>query len=597
MNRSRTSRTIALIVGLAGTAIPVSAQNDPSSQPGRDPVRGDRLSQLDTPRDWQPGDDRDVAHANGAAPEFRSARWMDDRGVLNPAGEHIATMTDFIVDRGSGRIEYGIVKSGAVLGLGGKEIAIPYGNFEWNTRQEKLVLNLEKDQLLAQPEFSAKEWDRAMARSGGEGESALRDSLHKSSSGMRDPYDGKLAGAKATKIEGEIISVNRDRTAGEFRGADKPLGQDRRDQDIKDHDLKDKDLTDKDPKDRSDTDLKTDRDHKDRADKPHMTRSSGENVWLTVRTDDGAMRRVVLGPSWYVSSGKVTPMRGQRVVIDGVAPADDADKAIVARTITIDGQQIVLRTEDHAPLWMSPPATDQSGPSGAARRYVLLSTLTGASVDCRGVKCGNVHDVIIERESGEIAFLSIDPDKNFLGIGDARRLVPWQVATVFVDGDVHLDANREMVLASPETPGDLTTLNRAESVYRAYGIDAPDYRVTGRADAGRGRWGPVYAAMDRDSRATLTGTVIEVSDQRISDDLPSARVMKLRTSDGEKLVLLGPADAVQAGVPDHDGDAIVVETYRTTIDGKPYLVARTINVDGRQITLLENTGNVWGDGR
>ncbi len=81
--------------------------------------------------------------------------------------------------------------------------------------------------------------------------------------------------------------------------------------------------------------------------------------------------------------------------------------------------------------------------------------IKGADVRCRGESCGEVDDVLIDTVSGRALLLSIDPDENFLGIADTKRLVPWSIATLGFDGTVNVDADKTMVTNSVETPDDL----------------------------------------------------------------------------------------------------------------------------------------------
>ncbi len=530
---SQLLRRIAALTALAGTALPAAAQNDPSSQPGHDPIRNDRTS--------------NPAHRNRNAREaalkiendvdFRSSAWIDDREVVNTEGQTIGKVHDFILDRGSGKIDQVIVRSGTVLGLGGKDVVLPYDQFRWDENLEKLQLDMTREELQNHPEFSADEWKRAMGHDKDGG--PLRDRL--SGKQMRDPFDRDLQNARATTIEGEVVNVDREREG-----------------------------------------------------------DNGEQVRLTVREESGREHRVLLGPSWYIGSGPVTPMRGQHVTVEGLVPGEKGGDLVIARIVRIDGRELVLRDKDNQPRWMADERAaggDGHEPTTTARRYILMSSLVGSDVDCRGVDCGKVHDVIIERNSGEIAFLSIDPDDNFLGIGDTRRLVPWQVATVFVDGDVHIDANREMVLASPETPDDLTTLNRAEMVYRAFGVEPPAYKPVARAGQHTGRWRPIYASMDRSSRTTMSGTVVDTTTVRLNDELPSAKVLRIRTDEGERVILLGPSATTEKHVLPDRNESIVIEAYRASVDGKPYWIAQSVTVDGQRVTLLEETGDLWNPDR
>jgi sporulation protein YlmC with PRC-barrel domain len=413
MNRNRLSTMIAVLVSVAGT--PLAAQTDSPKRP-------------DPSRPSQPGDRSETERSKTAAQsavEFRSFAWIAGRDVLNAKGESVGSISDMILDRGSGRVDFAVVKTGAVLGIGGRHVALPYDTFSWNEKEQKLVLPITVDELKTYPEFSSEEWERAVDTGRTDSTSPLRDRLAERSGRAGDPYAGKFGSARTTRVEGDVVSVDRD-----------------------------------------------------------GSETHGEHMVLGVRTVDGATRRIALGPSWYVAAGPVVPMRGQHVVIEGSSFADEPE-LIVAQSVRVDGKELKLRRPDGTPTWAG--ASDRTGDSQpgdhTARRYLLLSTVKGSKVACRSLASGTVDDLVLERNSGHLAFLSIDPDENFLGIADTKRLVPWSVVTVFVDGTVHVDANKEMVLASPETPADLTTLNRADEVYKAYQVKGPSFRPAARSGA------------------------------------------------------------------------------------------------------------------
>ncbi len=67
-----------------------------------------------------PGPSARESGAGATALDFRSCHWLTDRKVVNSNGEEIASVSDLIVDRGSGRIEYVVIKTGSTFGMGGR---------------------------------------------------------------------------------------------------------------------------------------------------------------------------------------------------------------------------------------------------------------------------------------------------------------------------------------------------------------------------------------------------------------------------------------------------------------------------------------------
>ena len=240
--------------------------------------------------------------------------------------------------------------------------------------------------------------------------------------------------------------------------------------------------------------------------------------------------------------------------------------------------------------------------STPAGRYLLMSDLPGSKIDCRGSELGRVHDVIVDRVSGEIGFLSVDPNQNFLGIGDTKRLVPWSVAHVTLAGGLRLDASKEMVLASPETPKDPTTLNTggfADRAYKAFDVPMPRFERGRQAasdskDSARA-WaadGMVFSAIERDSDKTMEGTLVDTTDVTFTNGVTTARAVKVRVAGdgGEETVLLGPVwymDNQKLAMK--NGDPVKVVACRTSIGGQRYWLARSVECKSVHVLLLDGT--------
>ncbi len=478
--------------------------------------------------------------------DFRSSKWLISRGVVSTNAEEIANVSDLIFDRGSGRIEYLIIKTGTTLGMGGRAVAIPYASFGWERgEKDRFILSMTSEQLKLYPEYTTEHW-AAMKDTKVEHPSALRKAIEADAGAPMDPYAGGLTTAKKTRVEGEVTTVDRVRTS-----------------------------------------------------------TFGEQVVIGVRTTDNLMRRITLGPSWFINSSASAPMRGDKVVVDAVELPRDPDQLLAGTHIQSGDRQLHLRSDDGQPAWAL-KTVDSSGTSysSAAARYLLLSSLPGVRVDCRGAETGKVYDIIIDRNSGELAFMSIDPNQNFLGVGDTKRLIPWSVVTVSLEGPVRIDASKEMVLASPETPSDLTTLNSgssAQRVYTAFNVPTPTFEARAPispvvADA-LGAWsarGSVFANMDHSSEKTISGKVTDISELKFGNAVKPARSVTIRTgvdNASDEIVLLGPASYMDnQKVMFATGDTITVDVCRTSIDGQRYWLARSINAKGEKVMLIDGSG-------
>ena len=481
--------------------------------------------------------------------DFRASKWMSDRKVINNNGEDIANVSDLIIDRGSGRIEYIVVKTGSVLGMGGRAVAIPYSAFTWEAGgKDRFVLASTPEQLKTYPEYSAESWN-AMRDAQKDDKNAMRQRFGVDAASPNDPYAGNLDVARTTRVSGTITKVERVRTS-----------------------------------------------------------TFGEHIVLNVETADGTTKRVALGPSWYVNATPAAPMRGDKVTVDALILPRDPDGLLAGTEVRASDRTLRLRDSGGSPAWaLKTVESEGRSYSTPYSRYLRADQLTGMKIDCRGDEAGKVSDIIIDRNSGEIAFLSIDPNENFLGIGDTKRLVPWSVATVRLDGTMRIDASKEMVLASTETPSDLATLNSSvnlDGVYKAFNVPRPRFEVSphvmaGMPDAERA-WsanGVIITSMDHNSTKLVEGKVIQTTDVKFANGVESARAVRITLPGdaGEELVLLGPAVYMDNQKSlFKNGDAIKVEACRTTIDGRQYWLARSIDSKDARIVLIEGNGSpVW----
>ena len=155
----------------------------------------------------------------------------------------------------------------------------------------------------------------------------------------------------------------------------------------------------------------------------------------------------------------------------------------------------------------TPPGSKPSTPSGMARAttglasvgqsFYLLSDVHDGDVEFRGEDGGKIKDCILEQNSGTVAFFAVDPDENFLGIGDETRLIPAQLVYVGTDNKVRIDATKEMLEKSIELPDEMNTLQgQYQQVYRTFDVEAPKFQAT-RPRTGGTMTDPNRPATDR----------------------------------------------------------------------------------------------------
>jgi sporulation protein YlmC with PRC-barrel domain len=493
---------------------------------------------------------RVTADASRNTADFRSSDWLRDRKVTNNNGEEIAVVSDLILDRGSGRIEYIIIKTGSTFGLGGRAVAVAYSAFRWDSAgEDRFVLSSTPEQLKLHPEYTAESW-KSMKEFDRDDKNAMRKHLSVDATATGDPYAGSLDTARKVRVEGEVIRVERTRSG-----------------------------------------------------------SFGEQIVVSVQASNGTVSKVALGPSWYVNGAAAAPMRGDKVVIDTVAMPRDPNNLMAAYELRRSERVLKLRDAEGRPLWAL-KAVESEGRSYSTpySRYMVVSDLPGMKIDCRGSECGKVHDIIIDRKSGELAFISVDPNQNFLGISDTKRLIPWSVATVTIEGTMRIDATKDMVLASPQTPAEITELNRgvqAEGVYKAFDVPVPQFEPSaptaamGAEDTNPwGSRGAIISRIEPGSDKTMSGKVVEVFDVKFDGGVQSARAVKVRLGTGEtsdEVIVLGPLSYMDNQKPlCRAGDSVKIDACRTTIGGHKHWMARRIECGPASTTLVE-AGNapVW----
>lgn len=73
--------------------------------------------------------------------------------VVNRAGDVLGGIDDLIFDPQTGAIQYLIFAAGGVLGMGEKLFAVPFAEAEIDYRRERLILNLDPQDVKNAPGF------------------------------------------------------------------------------------------------------------------------------------------------------------------------------------------------------------------------------------------------------------------------------------------------------------------------------------------------------------------------------------------------------------------------------------------------------------
>lgn len=94
--------------------------------------------------------------------QFTAERLMD-MSVVNEQGEEIAEINDLVVDQ-DGKVAGVILSIGGFLGLGEKEVGIPWKQVSLKPQERQVVINLNKEQLEQAPAFRSRQEVQAEQR-------------------------------------------------------------------------------------------------------------------------------------------------------------------------------------------------------------------------------------------------------------------------------------------------------------------------------------------------------------------------------------------------------------------------------------------------
>jgi sporulation protein YlmC with PRC-barrel domain len=89
---------------------------------------------------------------------FLSASTLTGDAVKNLEGESLGDLKDIMIDTANGKIAYGVLSFGGVLGLGEKLFAVPWEAITVDEANQQLILNVDKDRLKNAPGFDKDNW-------------------------------------------------------------------------------------------------------------------------------------------------------------------------------------------------------------------------------------------------------------------------------------------------------------------------------------------------------------------------------------------------------------------------------------------------------
>lgn len=95
--------------------------------------------------------------------------WITDATVNSPDGEAIGEINDVIVDAEAGTVKAAVIGVGGFLGIGEKQIAVPWDQLEINYDAQQITSDLTQEEADAAPEYVFREQEAAPDAMGGTG--------------------------------------------------------------------------------------------------------------------------------------------------------------------------------------------------------------------------------------------------------------------------------------------------------------------------------------------------------------------------------------------------------------------------------------------
>lgn len=78
---------------------------------------------------------------------------VEDTAVYNRAGEKLGTISNFMVGKRNGRVEYAVLSFGGLFGMGERNYPLPWDVLTYDTNQGGYVVDLDKDRLKDAPSY------------------------------------------------------------------------------------------------------------------------------------------------------------------------------------------------------------------------------------------------------------------------------------------------------------------------------------------------------------------------------------------------------------------------------------------------------------
>jgi sporulation protein YlmC with PRC-barrel domain len=78
--------------------------------------------------------------------------------VVNPRGEDLGKIEDFVIDPKTGRVDFAVLSFGGFLGVGDKLFAVPLEAMKMSPEEKRFILDVDKERLKQAPGFDKNHW-------------------------------------------------------------------------------------------------------------------------------------------------------------------------------------------------------------------------------------------------------------------------------------------------------------------------------------------------------------------------------------------------------------------------------------------------------
>ena len=107
--------------------------------------------------DNRTGINHEGADANRPVERLTATSIIGD-SLENTKGAVFGKISDLMINLDTGKIEYAVIESGGLLGVGKKMFAIPFNQMQINEDRELFVIDRDKDYIKESPGFDPDHW-------------------------------------------------------------------------------------------------------------------------------------------------------------------------------------------------------------------------------------------------------------------------------------------------------------------------------------------------------------------------------------------------------------------------------------------------------